>query len=111
MPSAPLHPCSGSPTCPVRLPRGVSRCATHARQQEHQRPNWDVRRWYRTSRWRVLRQQVVNEEPVCRKCRQSPTEDVDHVQKHEGDEGLFFSRANLQGLCKRCHSAKTGRGL
>jgi 5-methylcytosine-specific restriction protein A len=35
---------------------------------------------------------------------------VDHIRPHRGDRRLFWDRANWQGLCKRCHDAKTARG-
>lgn len=90
------------------------RCATHAVQQEHQRPNYDVRRWYRTARWKALRALVLLEEPTCEECWQEghvePNTDVHHREKHHGDMALFFDRAKLQGLCHAHHSAHTARG-
>lgn len=32
-----------------------------------------------------------------------PTEVIDHITPHKGDEALFFDRGNLQGLCKHHH--------
>src|SRR4051812_815293 len=114
MPTAPLHPCACSPTCPVLLPPGVSRCAPGMVQQEHQRPNYALRAWYRTKQWASVRAQVIHEEPCCRECSRSglsvPTTEVDHIEPHRGDVVLFFLRSNLQGLCSTCHSRKTRRG-
>jgi hypothetical protein len=31
---------------------------------------------------------------------------VDHVEPHKGDELLFWSKDNLQGLCETCHNAQ-----
>jgi 5-methylcytosine-specific restriction enzyme A len=106
---APARPCSGSPTCPhVAVYRG--RCPQHARGAERQRYNADIRKWYATNEWRILRLIVLGEEPVCMDCRTDPSIDVDHKVPHRGNRALFFDRGNLQGLCKGCHSRKTQRG-
>jgi 5-methylcytosine-specific restriction enzyme A len=91
------------------VPKG--RCATHAVTREHQRHNYDIRRWYRTARWRTLRAQVLDENPLCVECT-TPTiaTAVDHIRRHQGNAALFFDRSNLQGLCARHHGAKTGSG-
>ena len=92
----------------------AGRCARCARQQEQQRPNAASRAWYHTLRWRTLRTQVLHEEPLCRHCldhgETTASREVDHIVPHHGDEGQFWSRANLQGLCSSCHSRKTRRG-
>lgn len=90
------------------------KCPRHTVEQEHGRTNWVVRRWYRTARWFRLRDQVKVEEPYCREClaegRRERTEHVDHIEPHRGDAVLFWSRANLQGLCAQHHGRKTSRG-
>src|SRR5262245_12781967 len=105
-----MQPCP-EPGCPRLTPGGP--CAEHARQRERQRPNVDVRRWYRTARWRRLRAIVlVDAAYTCSSCGQVQLElEVDHVPRHCGDPALFWNRGNLSALCKRCHSAKTARGL
>src|SRR5437867_4099830 len=114
-PTAPLHPCACSPTCPVLLSPGVHRCAAGARQQEQQRINSDIRRWYHTKQWRDVRAQVLGEEPCCRECLtlglSAPATEVDHIIPHHGDVRLFWLRWNLAGLCPSCHGRKTRRGL
>jgi len=111
MTTAPLRPCT-YPRCSV-LVAGGGRCSIH-RPTEADRPNADVRTWYRTPRWRALRAVVLRDQPVCPVClaagRRVPTADVDHKIRHDGDPGLFWSRQNLQALCHGHHSAKTGRG-
>jgi 5-methylcytosine-specific restriction endonuclease McrA len=62
---------------------------------------------YRTPAWRAVAGRVRREEPICRACRLRPTEIVDH--RVERRDGGTDDRANLQGLCWRCHSAKTAR--
>lgn len=64
-----------------------------------------------SSRWLKLRRYVLAVEPLCRTCRRmgrfTPATDVDHVDPHRGDPEKFFDLANLQPLCKACHSRKT----
>ena len=98
------------PGCSHLVSRG--RCATHALHQEQQRPNLDVRRWYRTVRWTRLRQQVLTDASyACASCgRITARLDVDHVLKHDGDPVRFWDRANLQALCAPCHTRKTQGG-
>lgn len=77
-------------------------CIEHSRSAGHQ--------LYATKRWKILRDQVRQEEPFCRTDCGRLTDDIDHIMPHRGDEALFFDRSNLQGLCLECHSAKTRRG-
>lgn len=58
-------------------------------------------------RWRKLRLVVLSEEPVCRMCGREASEHVDHIVALA--KGGKNERANLQGLCARCHSIKTAR--
>lgn len=59
--------------------------------------------------WLALRQQVLNREPLCRCCAARgvirAATDVDHI---DGDASNNDD-ANLQPLCRRCHSRKTAR--
>lgn len=71
------------------------------------------RAWYKTARWRALRQEVlIRDAYTCRACQRLcggkyPADDspvVDHRQAHRGNQNLFWDRANLQVLCKApCH--------
>lgn len=116
MPSAPLRPCCGSPTCPNLVTRG--RCKDHAVQQEHQRGNYAMRRLYRTARWKHpiwgLRTQVLRDNPLCIECEAEHkvviATDVHHKVKPGTDQVRFFDRQNLEGLCARHHSAHTAKG-
>lgn len=59
-----------------------------------------------------MREIVLREEPLCRKCleegRIEVTVDVDHIQPLRGkDDPLRLVRSNLRGLCKACHSRIT----
>ena len=99
------------PGCPRLVTHG--RCATHAQLLEQQRDNVDVRRWYRTVRWRRLRDQVLGEAMyTCARCGHTQVNlQVDHVRPHGGHVERFWNRANLQALCPSCHSAKTSREI
>lgn len=57
-----------------------------------------------STRWRRLRRAILSQEPLCRHCNGVATE-VDHISGDPSDN----TRDNLQGLCKPCHSHKTGR--
>jgi 5-methylcytosine-specific restriction protein A len=74
----------------------------------------DYNAWYHTARWHRLRALVLREEPLCRahlaKGETRDTAVADHIKPHRGDARLMWDRANLQGLCKDCHDAKTARG-
>lgn len=109
MPITPLRPCA-HPRCPTLVERGY--CKTHQVEQEHQRENWAVRRWYRTIRWKRLRLQVLADQAhICAECRTVCLDlEVHHIRKHHGNLADFFDRANLCALCKSCHSAKTAKG-
>jgi 5-methylcytosine-specific restriction protein A len=69
-----------------------------------------ARKLYHSGPWRVLRRAFLAEFPRCSSvgCTR-PSEVVDHIQPHHGNHTLFFSRSNLQPLCKRCHDSKTVR--
>lgn len=111
MPRAPLHYCTW-PGCSAKVAGRF--CRTHAAAQEHRRPNWDVRRWYRTVQWKTLRADVLRTDPFCEDCRVNGAitlaTEVHHRVRHEGDPEKFFDRARLGGLCAECHSRRTGRG-
>ena len=101
-----------TPGCPVRVPKG--HCPQHARLREQGRYNVEMRSLYATGRWRHLRAQVLQDEPLCRACvtegRVEPATDIDHITPHRGSLALFWDRYNLQPLCHSCHSRKTQEG-
>ena len=69
-----------------------------------------TRRLYDSVRWRHLRAQVLNEEPLCRLCarmgRDTAADTVDHIEPHKGIYEKFYDRKNLQALCSHCHGIK-----
>ena len=107
----PLAYCT-EPGCSARVARGRCEAHTLAPRLEADRVDVAVRRWYRTARWRNLRQAVLFDAMfACAACGAVQTRlEVDHVTKHAGDPGRFWDRANLQALCPTCHAEKTNRG-
>ncbi len=86
------------------------RCVLHQRLRD-QRLNagrvTSTRQRY-GSDWPRLRTIVLQRDPVCCRCGSAPSRHVDHlVPWPEGSNDID----NLQGLCHRCHSAKTMRAL
>lgn len=74
------------------------------------RPHY--RRLYKTARWKQLRRQQLNSNPLCRMCLHDgytkAAEVVDHVEPHKGDEAKFFG-GKLQSLCKKHHDSAKQR--
>lgn len=124
VPTAPLHPCA-VPHCPTLLPRGVSRCPQHRRQQEQARGSFRERGY--TAKWDVAARRFRREFPLCgmrpnglapvmSKChdehRLTPAYQTDHVVPHRGDQTLFWDRdGNWQSLCRECGARKSQAGL
>lgn len=59
--------------------------------------------------WKRLRALVLGSHPICVACHMAPATHVDHIVPHRGDDRLFFDPANLQALCRSCHSSKTAK--
>ena len=76
-------------------------------------PQPDHKRLYSRRRWHALRRQWLAEHPLCAECERRGeirmATDVDHVTPHKGDAKLFWSTANMQSLCARCHGRKSAR--
>lgn len=65
---------------------------------------------YNCSKWRKLRLQQLNKEPLCAYCiefdnRYTQATIADHVTKHEGSQELFYCASNLQSLCTFHHNS------
>lgn len=69
------------------------------------KPPWD--RWYKTARWRRIRERQLSAEPLCRMCRPRPVPATicDHVEPHRGDEHKFWN-GPFQSLCKPHHDGE-----
>ena len=66
---------------------------------------------YSTPEWRALRAVVLREAGYrcCVSGCPLRAAVADHRIPHRGDNGLFFSRDNLQAMCKHHHDQKTAR--
>jgi len=95
-------------SCGKILAHGV-RCecqinATRERNARHDRRRPPARERGYNHLWRKARLEYLAEHPQCRMCSE-PATTVDHIVRHRGDRALFWSRANWQSLCTRCHSS------
>jgi 5-methylcytosine-specific restriction enzyme A len=61
---------------------------------------------YQTTRWQRIRKYQLSIEPLCRVCSR-PGREVDHIVPISAG-GDKWDNGNLQTLCTRCHSQKTG---
>ncbi|MGO7208203.1 HNH endonuclease signature motif containing protein [Rhizobium ruizarguesonis] len=65
------------------------------------------RGWYKTRRWKKLREYHLTISPLCEMCIESEIVEaatvVHHRKAHRGDAVLFWDPNNLQGLCKSHH--------
>ena len=61
-------------------------------------------------RWQRLSKQFLRrpENVLCRMCQAEgvtrPSQVVDHIVPHRGDQPLFWDQTNWQGLCRSHHS-------
>lgn len=110
MPNVPPKKCA-SPGCAAASKAGELHCPKHAGERRKARAERQAegQSFYQSTVWKRLRKIVLNEEPLCRACMArsivNPANEVDHI------DGDFTNneRANLQPLCKSCHSQKTVR--
>lgn len=67
---------------------------------------------YNGRRWRNFRKQVLQDEPLCRKCNDKglvvEAKVLDHIIRIE-DGGAVYSKENTQPLCSKCHNSKSGK--
>ena len=115
------RPCK-APGCSGTV-RGEARyCNRHADQEIEDRRLYDERRGTSASRgygskWQKRRKVFLALNPLCNDPDQRhegvtvAATVVDHIKPHKGDEALFWDPTNLQALCRRCHDAKTAKGL
>lgn len=103
MPTTPLKVCT-APGCGALVRSG--RCAQHEVKASDRRQHDPAqRKFYSSARWRQLSLAVRMAEPMCRECRDAPSESVDHINGDWRDN----RRDNLQALCMTCHNRKSGR--
>jgi len=76
---------------------------------------WSAQQVRNTARWRRLRVMVLNAHPMCADPyamhavwgRFEPATEVDHIVPLVEDLTLAYDEANLQPLCRACHSRKS----
>jgi 5-methylcytosine-specific restriction protein A len=103
------------PTRPKTFrPAGVPEPQERRRQFDKVRTETqEWRKWYCSKRWTERRKYILSRNPRCMDCGKLfgiEALELDHIIPHRGDKVLFWDKANLQVLCKSCHSRKTGRG-
>jgi 5-methylcytosine-specific restriction endonuclease McrA len=79
--------------------------------RERQRRIDETNTFYTSSEWRLIREQVIQEEGrVCQRCRRYISNDndltVDHIKPRSKFPELALEKSNLQILCRKCNSAK-----
>lgn len=99
---------------PVRPPihRPVGRREKRERDRDYQRTRDPVARaLYRSKRWRTERAAFLRDHPLCAECQRHDliraASVVDHIDRHGGDEMVFWDRSRWQALCASCHGRKT----
>lgn len=92
---------------PVHKPHGAT--SKPKPRPKDQRPSRSKRGYGRA--WQKLRAWILSGDPLCRMCEARglvvAATDVDHIIARE--KGGTDEEANLQPLCKSCHSSKTAR--
>lgn len=74
------------------------------------------RAWYNAKRWRDFRAYALSlpENALCRGCKAqgiiTPSTQLDHVKPRKEFPELAYELSNVQGMCGKCHRAKTQRG-
>lgn len=104
MPRRPPKACT-QPGCSAYAQPGRATCVQHTKAKRA----WPERgttteRGY-GYRWQQIRSMILRRDPVCTICQARPAVEVDHIVAKAfggGDED-----ANLRGVCRGCHKAKT----
>lgn len=107
MASKPMRPCLHV-GCSELIPSGY--CGKHKKdKQAYDRYRGSSTERGYDARHRRIREVVRREEPLCRECLKTgqltPSNEMDHIDGNPRNT----ERANLQMLCKACHSRKTIR--
>jgi 5-methylcytosine-specific restriction protein A len=90
----------------VRQPRAL---AEQAEREARQKGSDVAHRMYQTKQWKILRAQVLREQPYCVCGCGGKADTVDHIQNHDGNPLLFYDRQNLQAMTRACHNKKTNQ--
>jgi 5-methylcytosine-specific restriction protein A len=97
---------------PTFTPPGRSRAEQRRAYDADRDKNKPSRSWYKSARWRDLRDAQLAGEPLCRMClevgRVTAATVCDHVTPHEENEAAFWA-GPFQSLCAPCHSSTKQR--
>ena len=115
MPSRAKHICPW-PGCRTIIDGDQRHCRKHT--EEHRKRPSVMRKsdpFYMSAPWRRLREQVLDEQPLCEDCllvdRVTPATEIDHVLPRASHPELELEITNCRGLCKSHHSSKTMKEL
>lgn len=96
-----------------RSPKAATAQANRRYDREKRDPHASA--LYASKEWQALRARHLALQPRCvglladgSQCGRSDRREVDHIRPHGNNLALFFDPANLQTLCRPCHSRKTG---
>lgn len=102
---------------PERAPTHAVQRGRRASDQAYtQQRKWVAEeRVYGSQRWKRVRALVLQQQPLCadpygwhaESGRYEVARQVDHIIPLRVNRALAFVRENLQGLCAKCHNAKT----
>lgn len=114
MPTAPLRPCRG-PACPNHTRNGYCPSCRAARERRYEASRGTAAERGYGRAWQRLRLEILARDAyLCQECRRNghlhpvgKSGHVDHIVPKA--RGGTDSPANLETLCRRCHSRKTAR--
>jgi 5-methylcytosine-specific restriction endonuclease McrA len=101
--------------CGVKIPYNQRYCEECAKKYSYSQNkiynstirNKELNKFYQSSQWKKIREQILAKEPFCRMCGYS-AQVVDHIIEIE-DGGDKLALDNLQPLCYACHNKKTSQ--
>lgn len=101
------------PGCVRFAVEGTSRCEKHQLEKRPFIGGWmtDAQKaFYNSQRWRKLKAELLEENPVCQICGKNPAEECHHQYPigydfHNTED--FFNSDNIICLCRECHQAVT----
>ena len=97
--------------------RTAGALAGRSSSQEKRNQRSEHAELYHSAAWLKFRKHVLAKQPYCvdpfgrhaANGKPEPATEVDHIVEVGTWKGSAFDPANAQGLCKSCHSTKTGR--